>query len=286
MRNPKINFKKLLSWFLILALFNPNYLLTYPIVSNECKDDPVKCAMESKLDKIVIYGAIGRDDAELIAAVDSVLWFFQKFPTIYLDSPGGSVQSAVQIGRIFRKRDATVISGSPFFEETFVECSSACVDLAAGATKRHLWHIGIHNSHISKFLGPRKWSRIPAPQEAVEEDLKYFDEMGINPEIKKIIHDTPLDQMKHIFFNSNKSRDSQKIIQLGFIMPNGPPLPELKHTLTSADFITVKRTRYINAINYGSNAAIRDFVNETLETDAGQETNYAEANIWLQVGAD
>lgn len=258
----------------------------YPIVSDYCKSDPIKCATEGHLDAIEIYGDIGKSDVDFIKLIDSTVPKDAAFPKIYLDSPGGSLHAAVEIGKILRARKAMVISGSPFMGETYVECSSACVFIAAGATTRQLSHIGIHNGYLSKFNGPKKWSAKDLTQEEMATYFAYLDQMGIDPEVRRVIQETPSKDMADFYFTSSEDRASQKIVQLGFHMFDEPKTPEVKMPVMEYDVARAQNARYVNAIVYGNNEAIHDYVTEILRTPPGIDVDYREANRWLQIGVD
>ena len=123
----------------------------YPIVSSECKADPVACAKSGKLEAVAIFGKIGVDDETFFRELDETISPEKPFPKVYLDSEGGSRSAGMTIGRILRKRHATVESGSPFIADTYIECSSSCVFVAAGATTRMLNHIGLHQGHLDVY---------------------------------------------------------------------------------------------------------------------------------------
>ena len=130
---------------------NTGPAFAYPVVSAECKSDPVACAKGGKLEAVSIYGKIGYEDFKFFEAIDEAIPADKPFPKVYLDSEGGSRSAGMTIGRILRKRHATVESGSPFIADTYIECSSSCVFVAAGATTRMLNHIGLHQGHLDVY---------------------------------------------------------------------------------------------------------------------------------------
>ena len=258
----------------------------YPIVSPECKMDPVACAKDGKLDAVSIFGQIGHEDLKFFNDIDEAIPADKPFPKIYVDSQGGSAKAGMTIGRILRKRHASVESGSPFIPDTFIECSSACAFLVAGATNRIVDHIGVHQGYLSIFHGPRNWHDDPLPNEATEEDFAYFFEMGIDPEIKDIIKATPADKMADFYFDQGEPATEQKIVKLGFRTGNEPVGSPLKKPASEEDMNLARENRYVAAIHYGSNAAIHDYVTAILHTPLGYKPDYETANKWLQIGAD
>jgi hypothetical protein len=187
----------------------------YPVVAADCKADPIACARGGKLEAVSIFGQIGYEDFKFFNDIDEAIPADKPFPKIYVDSQGGSAKAGMTIGLILRKRHATVESGSPFIPDNFIECSSACAFVVAGATNRIVDHIGVHQGHLSIFHGPRNWHDDPVPDEATEEDFAYFSEMGIDPEIKDIIKATPSDRMANFYFVQGQPETEQKIVQDG-----------------------------------------------------------------------
>ena len=258
----------------------------YPIVSSECKADPVVCAKDGKLEAVSIFGQIGYEDFKFFNEIDEAIPSYKPFPKIYVDSEGGSGYAGITIGRILRKRHATVESGSPFIADPFIECSSACAFVVAGATTRIVDHIGVHQGHLSIFHGPRNWHYDPLPDDFAEEDFAYFSEMGIDPEIKDIIKATPADKMTDFYFVPGEPATEQKIVKLGFRNSNEPAGNPAKRPASEDDMNQARENRFIAAIHYGSNAAIHDYVRAILHTPLGYKPDYETANKWLQIGAD
>jgi hypothetical protein len=137
----------------------------YPIVSTECKANPIQCAKDGKLTAVEIYGVIGYEDQSFFDDIDAAIPADKPFPKVFVDSQGGSGAVGEAIGRILRRRHATVEGGSPYIPETIVECTSACVYVAAGATTRWLNHVGIHQGHYTRYTGPKYWYNEPVEAE-------------------------------------------------------------------------------------------------------------------------
>ncbi len=241
---------------------NTGPAFAYPIVSTDCKSDPVACAKGGKLEAVSIYGQIGYEDFKFFEALDEAIPADKPFPKIYVDSEGGSGYTGITIGRILRKRHATVESGSPFIADPFIECSSACAFVVAGATTRIVDRIGVHQGHLSIFHGPRNWHYDPLPDDLAEEDFAYFSEMGIDPEIKDIIKATPADKMTDFYFVPGEPATEQKIVKLGFRNSNEPDGNLAKRPASEDDMNQARENRSIAAIHYGSNFAIHDYVTE------------------------
>ena len=256
----------------------------FPIVSAECRSDAIACAKKGKLDKVSIYGFISKEDRIFFENLDNAITDDLPFPKIYLNSEGGHGKDGMAVGRILRKHKATVVSGSPFFEDHFIECTSACVFIAAGAITRQLDHIGIHQGHLTYYNGPHEWHNDPLTPEMQDEDLKYFDEMGINPEIKDIIKATPSDHMSDFYFEPRADREGQKIIELGFRMLDEPATSLPTMPMFEDDVFKARDDRFKNAIEYGFTSGIPIIVDYALRTPAGKPIDYATANHWLELG--
>jgi len=257
----------------------------FPIVAEECRNDALACAKSGKLDVVSIYGIIGQEDRTFFEAIDQAIPEDKPFPKIYLNSEGGLANEAIIIGRILRKRNATALSGSPFFVDYFVECSSACTFIAAGATTRQLDHIGLHSGYISVYNGPRAWHDDPLPPEILDIDFKYLDEMGINPEMKDIIKATPSDNMANFYFDPRADLEGQKIMELGFRMLGGPPTTLPTMPIYMPDVYKAREERLKNAVEYGFVSAIPHAVQESLKTSSGKPIDYKAGNYWLELGA-
>lgn len=265
---------------------NTGPAFAYPIVSTDCKSDPVACAKGGKLEAVSIYGQIGYEDFKFFEALDEAIPADKPFPKVYLDSEGGSRSAGMTIGRILRKRHATVESGSPFIADTYIECSSSCVFVAAGATTRMLNHIGLHQGHLDIYHGPNNWHYDPVTPESAELVFSYFDEMGINPEIKDIIKATPSDQLADFYFVQSEPAADQKIVSLGFRSSDEPLGAPIKMPILEEMVSHARDERFVAAINYGSNTAIHEYVTDILHTRLGYKPDYETANKWLQIGAD
>ena len=257
----------------------------YPIVAPECKSDPVQCAKDGHLDAVEVYGLIGHDDQKFFEDVDAAIPVEKPFPKVYLDSEGGSVPAGLAIGRILRKRKATVEGGSPFMPETVVECSSACSIIAAGATTRWLNHVGIHQGHYDRYKGPRNWHMDPVEPEKTDEQIRYFIEMGIEPQIADILRSTPPDQISEYFYDPAVSDDEQIIVQLGFHMSGTPLDTVIKMQDAEDQYYAAHYQRLVSAIDYGSNEAIFDMSMRILRSDHGEDPPYAIAVKWFEIGA-
>lgn len=157
---------------------------------------------------ILIHSEIKKGDfADFVKAADTLSQTLRDraadhvpFIVVKLDSPGGDVAEAMQIGRIIRRR----------FMNTMVEdqreCASACIlILAAGVARmpQPSARIGLHRPKFD----PEYFANL-APQEAhakynslVENLRKYLiDEMGGNEDAFRLMLSTPSDDVRFLSF--------------------------------------------------------------------------------------
>lgn len=136
---------------------------------------------------VMISGPITRgDDAALSIALKD-----QRPLTVHLDSPGGDVETAMNIGRLIRRKEATV-------EMDFDQrCLSACVLLyAAGVTRLHphgftVWGggaekptgVGIHRLYFRDLAPNLSQGQVKRRYDTLLRRLRdYFEEMNVAPE--------------------------------------------------------------------------------------------------------
>ena len=281
----KINFLKTAAAIVTIQVGLLAHVAAYPIVSQDCKADPVQCAKDGRLTAVEIYGRIGTEDQMFFEDIDAVIPADKPFPKVYLDSEGGSALAGKSIGRILRKRQATVEGGSPFMPEMVVECSSACSIIAAGATTRLLNHVGLHQAHYDRYTNPKNWHIVPVEPEKTEELIRYFVEMGIDPQIAGIIRSTPSDQISEYFFEPTVPVAEQTIVTLGFHMIGTPLDTVIKMQDAKEHYYAVHYQRLVSAIDYGSNQAVHDMTNMILRSDHGEDPPYALAVKWFEIGA-
>lgn len=103
-------------------------------------------------------------------------------PIVVLNSPGGSVPAALEMGRLLRKYlFMTVVDGG-------ASCSSACVFLLAGGVSRNLFldgKIGLHRPRFDyQEYGELSKNQASAAYEKIKKDCTdYMMEMGISNQV-------------------------------------------------------------------------------------------------------
>lgn len=124
--------RSLLATCVRLSLLAP-LLLTMTIAAREAA-----ATVRVEGGSILISGEIKRSD---VGSLDVALKKADsKLPLIFLDSPGGEVLAAMDMGRMIRSKKAMTHVVAP------ASCSSACVFLLAAGVSRLVWNakVGIH----------------------------------------------------------------------------------------------------------------------------------------------
>jgi hypothetical protein len=104
---------------------------------------------------------------------------------VYLDTPGGSVDAAMAIGRLLRKDGASAQIGyQPLHTQGI--CYSACVLVLAGAVTRHMddGKVGIHRPYLEvpkDAVSPNKVSELF--QKTLQDIRSYFREMNVSEQL-------------------------------------------------------------------------------------------------------
>lgn len=103
-------------------------------------------------------------------------------PIVLLDSPGGDVSAALEMGRLLRNILAfTVVDGG-------ASCNSACVFLLAGGVSRNLYldgRIGLHRPRFDygQFANLTKDQAASTYEKLKSECSTYMKEMGISDQV-------------------------------------------------------------------------------------------------------
>ena len=209
--------------FITSAFINP--LHAYVILPLDCRSEIEKCIKKDQLKFIFIFSEIDTKDFDKINEIDA-LWPADKpFPPVYLESEGGRLTPALAIGRILRERNAYVETKNPFIEsgENYRHrCYSACAFIAAGATKRQISNIGLHNGYSTINRGKANQQYLPARESSNALIRNYLEEMKMDAQIYAIIRSTPFDGMKYFEFDPSVAGFDQDIVRWGFHQFNNP----------------------------------------------------------------
>lgn len=157
--------------FIFFLLFNVNAIATV--------SEP---EIKKSIFRVNVTEEITHSDLLTFQKVDSVLLQLKElYPDnsinfiVGLNSKGGDVGSAIEIGRLMRKHNATVIIAEPW------NCFSSCVYLLAGATQRLVYgNVGIHRAYKLNDLSTK-----PADQKSFQKKIEnlikdYLNEMNIS----------------------------------------------------------------------------------------------------------
>ena len=137
-----------------------------------------------------LEGAIAEGDgtrvAELIAAQETPV------ETLVLQSPGGSVRDALDLGRTLRAAGI----GTRMLAGEF--CYSACPYLLAGGTRREIAEgasVGLHQHFFGESTLLPAFVAVEDIQRGQGEVMIYLEEMGIDPLIMQHALTTPADEI-------------------------------------------------------------------------------------------
>ena len=127
---------------------------------------------------LLANGAIDEGDAQRL---DGFLASLATIPdTVILNSPGGVVEEALQIGRAFRERDlqTAVLSG--------MYCVSSCPYLLAGGTERRVARDAVVGLHQHYYDTPRYipvYFAVESIQQGQGRTMQYLIDMGVSAEL-------------------------------------------------------------------------------------------------------
>jgi tetratricopeptide (TPR) repeat protein len=176
------------------------------------------CVQSSGIEYLYIYDEIDGKTALDLSLIAGQIPLNRPFPKVYLNSRGGNVFYARQIGRILRSRSASIEGRDMISPEREPRCASACVEVAAGGVIRNFIQLQVHKGYISKRIKGETYQHLPMPESEMEEEANYFSEMGIDRRLIDLIKAT---DEKHewafITYSDKKPLHEQLIYQLGFI---------------------------------------------------------------------
>jgi hypothetical protein len=172
----------------------------------------------SAIDHVGAYihfkGQIRPDDYEFIKTKLSQfpkLPFGVLAPEILIESNGGDVNTAMQIGRLFRANMAKVVAHGT--------CASSCIFLLLGGVQRSVMpdetsatsltfnllqptlvaRIGVHRAYRTSVAASETAKDIRAARVALKERVvKYLEEMDIAPELASLMDATPPEEMRFL----------------------------------------------------------------------------------------
>ena len=115
-----------------------------------------------------------------------------KFLRMQLISDGGSVEAAIELGRVIRKYGMNVIVPSKS------HCFSSCVlALAAGADRIPLGRVGIHRPYFGDLSNQASIDEIRKRQSAVRIKIRsYLAEMDVSPALMDLMLSVPPEKVR------------------------------------------------------------------------------------------
>jgi hypothetical protein len=161
---------------------------------------PLPCAAGVTVDEGQTYcgkmaclrvdGEIGANDAATLARIESTLRPRQTI-WIKLDSRGGDVASAMEMGRQLRRHNAIAI-----VPENAV-CLSSCVFLLAGATQRGVFgQVGIHRPYTTSVAEKTQDQRQQSYSEMRSAVKVYLAEMNLPDDLFKAMERVGPEQIR------------------------------------------------------------------------------------------
>lgn len=191
------------------------------LIKNNCDKttDIYDCAATGGITYFYIYDKIDSKTANEFMLISGQIPLNKPFPKVYLNSKGGNVLYARQIGRMLRLRSAYIEGRDMISPEREPRCASACVEVAAGGVKRNFIQLQVHKGYLAKRVKGEVYKYSPMPESEQRETSDYFAEMGIDPEIIDLINNTTeKNEWSHITYSDLKPLHEQKIFKLGFLM--------------------------------------------------------------------
>jgi hypothetical protein len=274
--------------FLIFCALPAPATLAAVDVQNDCKPDEAEeqCARRGGFKSIYIFDEIDGSTASSISHLNSVIPTNVSFPVVYVNSRGGGIQAGIAIGRTLRLRKASIKNKDQFNPTNQSECTSSCVLIAAGATKRELTHIGVHQAHTEKRIKGERYERHELSEERQVFVYDYLNEMGVNPDIINIMRSTPYNAVTDIHYDPTKPFTEQRIVKLGFMMdePDDYEKGQIARRNTRIDALGIEGLK--RQVEFGNSDAAYLIGRRMFYGLEGYEKRPAEGLTWLNKSAD
>lgn len=278
---------KKISWtiasLLWLLFISPSsaYIILPPACQAQNEDN---CLQNHNLDYIFIYQTISSDEYRFFKKLDEIWKDNIPLPPIFLESGGGDTWNAFYVGRILRKRHATVYTGSPISKLDRAECASACVYIAAGAERRFLSGIGLHHGIYVEEHGRLAPTYSSLDSEMDDQVKEYLTEMGIDGSLNKLILATPSSNVHLIYHVPDFPLEGQLIHKLGFRMDPSEDEKKFIFSRYVRDETADNPVKIKFAAYNGSFAAIRDLIKFSVSIADGKEPDFISAQYWAEYG--
>ena len=138
----------------------------------------------------LLEGTIGPGDADrIIAQIEEKAGAVES---LRLNSPGGSVQDALRLGRFLRNEGIATEVGQGAY------CFSACPYILAGGTERRVdvrGSVGVHQHSFGENTLLPAFLAVEDIQRGQSDVMVYLDAMGIDPMVMSHALATPADEI-------------------------------------------------------------------------------------------
>ncbi|MCA0401139.1 MAG: hypothetical protein LCH38_10025 [Proteobacteria bacterium] len=160
---------------------------------------------------IVVSGTIGQNEyLQFISFLKDANASHRLSSTVLIESPGGFRGDGAILGILLRKLKMKVIVARPTGNVVTANsglapatCASACVLVLAGGTSRFFVpgsRVGVHRSHTGRaVLDPATRKNVSGTVDHaanVEQHVQFFRTMGVDPQLSKVIDDTPSETIR------------------------------------------------------------------------------------------
>lgn len=113
---------------------------------------------------------------------------------VWLDSRGGDIESAIEIGRVVRKHRMTVVVHQQ------AECSSSCVlILGAGVVRNAFGRVGIHRPYFGVVDSNAEYSEIRTKRDSMLRSIEtYLREIDVPHSLIDLMNGVPPEQVRYL----------------------------------------------------------------------------------------
>lgn len=153
-------------------------------------DMPARLTLSREGETATLTGQIAPGDADrILEQLDSQTI---KVTRLRLNSPGGSVSDALQLGRAIREDQIDTLLGAGDI------CLSACPYMLAAGTERRVHdsaQVGVHQHYFGTNSALPAFLAVEDIQRGQGEVMAYLDDMGVDPLIMRHALATPPDEI-------------------------------------------------------------------------------------------
>ena len=278
---------KRIAFLLLLLLINalPNSAKAFVILPPECRSVGDKCLFENNLRYIFIYGHITYEEYDFFEKLDKYWKKDKPLPVVYVESSGGYAPVALFVGKILHERTGIVVSGNPITKTDGRECASACSVIAAGATERHLSHLGIHQAYKIQNACTKNEQYVPVEQSFYQKLLDHLDYFEAGAKFREYYQYTRFEDMTDIYYWDQLKPEEQIIVEMGYHMAI-PPDAKFEIFEQGRPFRQISaRQRFEFAIQQGSKGAIYDAIEYYTCEPVKENINYRVLARILELGS-